>query len=306
MCGIAGIYRFDQKRKISENNIVDTLTALQSRGRDATGVAWLTDKTYSILKTSSDASTFVELKEFKESLPKILQSKVVLLHTRAATHGSPFNNLNNHPLWNNEGLIIHNGVVTPPLNLPSRGETDSEQIMLYIQKYGLKNGIEKLRGWLAIAYVDFRNGGLTLFRDGAPIEYFVDRTSLVFGSTKEITKKFGVTNTWSLPENFAYKFNGTRNPDVVGKIETKSYVYYNQTPGYYGYGYGFDDEGGGFYANRGASIVKSATSPTTNISTPTVKESKGEETVENLEETLKTLEGENQAWPRDLRDGSVQ
>ena len=185
MCGIAGIARANQDLKITEKIITDMLLSLEIRGRDATGISWQdTSKKFYILKTPARASDFVQLPEYKENIQKVIESPIILLHTRAATQGWPGNNQNNHPIFNKKGIIIHNGVVRVPAILKGDGETDSEQILLYIQKYGFREGLSMVNGWMSIAYVSLLGGELFLYAEKAPLTYFkTESGAIVFAST---------------------------------------------------------------------------------------------------------------------------
>jgi glucosamine 6-phosphate synthetase-like amidotransferase/phosphosugar isomerase protein len=220
MCGIAGIVRFNNRYKVTEKQIKKTLVSLQTRGRDATGIAWLHGSEYSVLKTPAPATDFVELKEFKRLLPEMMDSRILLFHTRAATHGSPLNNLNNHPLWNSDGMIIHNGVVFPPKDLPSRGETDSEQIMLYVQKYGWK-GLEQLRGWLSIAYIDFQLSNLYLYSEGAPLCMERNSNFCSFASTPQVLHNFEVNKVVQPEQKTVYRISKGGEFRVIAEINKK-------------------------------------------------------------------------------------
>ena len=186
MCGIAG-YVKSADYEISATDINWTLRALEERGRDATGIAWLrNNKEFYVLKAPSTASEFIELPEFKANMDEILKSCTVLFHTRLAVHGVPEDNTNNHPIFNTRGMIIHNGVVSLSEKFLSIGKTDTEQMMLCIQKYGLKKGLSKINGSASIAYFDFKSGGLYLFSRFTPLVYARKEGLTVFGSTANV------------------------------------------------------------------------------------------------------------------------
>ena len=108
-------------------------------------------------------------------------STIALLHTRLATHGTPLNNNNNHPLWNNKGIIIHNGVVfTEDYHEQAKGDTDTEQMLEAITRDGLRSGIEKTVGWLSIAYQDFnRRNEVYVYRSECPL-YIARKNGNIF------------------------------------------------------------------------------------------------------------------------------
>ena len=188
MCGIGGFYRTSED-KLSSDEIMLLLLNLQQRGIDATGVAWSNGKKICALKSPVKAEEFIESKDFQKVVNEIVSSKWALFHTRQATNGSAESNLNNHPIYNKVGLIIHNGIVNPVEGeLPSKGQTDTEQILLYLQKYGWK-GIEKLSGSLAIAYADFKLlDRFYLYSHLMPIVYSHRNGTFVFASTEFILR----------------------------------------------------------------------------------------------------------------------
>ena len=224
MCGIAGIIRSDLNFKVNEQTITDMLIDLERRGHDATGICWKNKaNNYYVLKSPATASDFVDLPEYKKNIDEICKSTVILLHTRAASQGNPANNDNNHPLYNKEGIIIHNGIITVPAALPSLGATDSEQIMLYVQKHGWKEGLEKVDGWMAISYIDLASGDIFLYRELAPMSYFKYHSgALVFASTySTLYEGFGVRPKkvdWLQP-NIVYKVVDSRRLEPVTNIK---------------------------------------------------------------------------------------
>ena len=188
MCGIAGWIRQDDE-KLSKDEVKKILIELESRGKDATGIAWYDGKEVVILKSPGKASDFVKLKLFKKSLKSICSARWALLHTRQATSGEPQYNRNNHPIYTKDGMIIHNGIVTPDEQLPADSVNDSEQILRAIEKWGLK-GLNKLTGSMAIAYVDFaRPWAFYLYRNYAPIETAYKGSIFLFCSTDRILKR---------------------------------------------------------------------------------------------------------------------
>lgn len=203
MCRIAGIIG---NKNVKPENIVKALLSMESGGKDATGMAWFDGEQVWTMKSPMMASDFVENQDVRRELPRAAKAKWILLHTRQATHGGPENNLNNHPIVSQKGLIIHNGVVSPSMNLSgARGQTDTEQIMLHIQKYGFK-GLENMNGWLAIAYVNFkRPDRVYLYRDGVPIVYS-SNGFFAFASTQAILKDgFDIESTKTLPIGKVFK-----------------------------------------------------------------------------------------------------
>jgi len=125
---------------------------------------------------------------------------VTLVHTRAATHGSPRNNNNNHPIIGLEKVLIHNGIVWgEKLNdYPYKGECDSEILLSYIERFGITEGLKKSHGSIAVAFCDMAAPKkLWLYSYSSPLWLaYVPKWGVLFGSTKEIVRAI-VKRHWS-------------------------------------------------------------------------------------------------------------
>lgn len=110
MCGIAGFVG-----RLNRSNAVDLLIRLGSetvvRGDDAWGLMWKGNGSINYIKNPGSFSDVSKKKIFKLLPEKV---EVAALHCRAATHGSPNNNENNHPVISPSGMfwVMHNGVVS--------------------------------------------------------------------------------------------------------------------------------------------------------------------------------------------------
>lgn len=88
-------------------------------------------------------------------------------HTRYATHGSPENNVNNHPVPHRNIIGVHNGVLRNHdsiLAITGREdptcEVDSEAIFAAVNKYGPMKGLRKIDGSLVSVYADHRKANM--------------------------------------------------------------------------------------------------------------------------------------------------
>src|SRR5690348_7450697 len=102
MCGIAGIRRFGSE-PITEEQVALLLMAMEHRGNDATGIlAQQPDGSVATAKEDVPAWKFCSGATFENFIGEHLKPDTicVLLHTRAATQGSPRDMKNNHPLFN--------------------------------------------------------------------------------------------------------------------------------------------------------------------------------------------------------------
>lgn len=109
MCGIAGWFCWGSARP-SPNTVQGLLLANQTRGRDASGFAYVDgkDNTVHIRKAKGPADAF--LKQVPATVwEKVAQSPIGLLHARATSQGTEDNNLNNHPVTGLGWCVVHNG-----------------------------------------------------------------------------------------------------------------------------------------------------------------------------------------------------
>lgn len=145
MCGIFGIYSYGHLiENISE--IMETLAVASiGRGIDATGVAYINPENnkIDIIKHPIPAYGF----DFSE-IPA--DTKIVIGHVRAATHGSPHKNINNHPFLGKDGsfALAHNGIISSTEQTPKTEiETDSYKAVQLLEKYkNLKDVCERVIG----------------------------------------------------------------------------------------------------------------------------------------------------------------
>ena len=228
MCGIAGFVKQDQNSTIQSHRLVTLLKGLETRGQDATGFAYFTNKNY-VIKGNYTASKFLKKREVKRQLVEAGKARWALFHTRAATNGTAANNRNNHPIWSKEGLIIHNGIIWTSEKLQKQGDTDTEELLLLMEKFGKLEGIKKVSGWLSIAYHPFSEPNVIYLYHScslAPLWWAFDNGILFFASTKEILLgAFPVKVVQEVPKGILYKVEYGKVTEV-GKAEPKlCYVY---------------------------------------------------------------------------------
>lgn len=124
---------------------------------DATGVALFTEKAPPIVfKAGVKAEVFIKLEGWHKAYKNAEKHGVVgaMLHARNATDGLATNPFNNHPHSSVAGsLLIHKGIVDVVHKFQNaRGDCDSEQILLSLDKHGLVDGLGNIRGTADIAY----------------------------------------------------------------------------------------------------------------------------------------------------------
>ena len=195
MCGISGIHFFNSKKTSMktwerESLVNELLLGIEHRGRDATGIATIRGNgDIWVEKAELEAREFVK---HRTGLDK--KVKTILLHTRAATKGDESNNLNNHPVINDNAVIIHNGHISnddelfaADKELNRTAEVDSEVIAALVNKYGLQKAhlaLQKLEGGFAVAAIDQRIPTALFLAKGrsSPLAYFMNNNFIIWAS----------------------------------------------------------------------------------------------------------------------------
>jgi predicted glutamine amidotransferase len=169
---------------ITEEEIAILLCSLEHRGNHATGMAFVNNGGSSIAvhKMPVPAWSFVRdnatLGFVREHLTG--ETQMVLLHTRAATCGSPKDNANNHPMWAGTTAVVHNGgirnhhTIFASEKLERNCATDSDVIRAIFDTHGFTmpavRVLNKLDGSGAIAAASLEHPGwLALGRSGNPL-----------------------------------------------------------------------------------------------------------------------------------------
>src|SRR5208282_6156228 len=182
MCGIAGIRKYGEK-PIEEHMIRLLLTSMEKRGNDATGIAMQNKKgDVFTLKNDVPAWTFVTSDNYNNWIDEHLTDDIeqVILHTRAATKGSPRFAKNNHPLFNGKAAIVHNGKIENDdelfkrHNLERAADTDTDIVRAIVDKFGITKQavarLEDIRGSAAIAALSPEYPGMMIVgRSGSPL-----------------------------------------------------------------------------------------------------------------------------------------
>ena len=192
MCGICGISMSHGEDMNIDSLAKDMLIDMESRGSDATGVAWNgSDSQVWITKENTPASRFVK----ELAVPK--DAKTLIGHTRWATQGLPENNDNNHPIDANGIVGVHNGYISNDyklfrevLGLETRiAEVDSEAAFALLGSEDLStvDALTMIQGSAALAWLDTSEPDiLNLARiSWSPLIIGkTDKGSLLFASTR--------------------------------------------------------------------------------------------------------------------------
>ena len=198
MVNICGIFGFCGKFDV---DIVERLfISHQARGKDAAGLAYITDKSMVYIKNGVMPISFVKeghVKGIKES------PSLMVCHTRAATKGDKSNNVNNHPFIDKSTKValVHNGIISNYDEIIAKekfkldGECDSEVILALVSKFlnkglTITQSITKMLGIvqgsynLAILHESkiyvYCNGNINLIKKGNTI-YFCQTGESILG-----------------------------------------------------------------------------------------------------------------------------
>jgi len=196
MCGIMGYYSFGNTLPDKEK-ITTMFSLLESRGRDASGYAFIERDELLVHKAPIKSSDMIKTDEWK----KLTLPKVMILHCRMKTQGDEKNNKNNHPIFSKNGIaIVHNGVIYNDKEILSKkqrdGECDSESILhllsMKIRGDKIKRLFDRIEGSFAVAVID-RNypEQLILIKKDNPIDLYFNSEDdiLYFCSERDIMKQ---------------------------------------------------------------------------------------------------------------------
>ena len=209
MCGILGYAGNVPEGKWGETYALLEALFLKSekRGQDATGFVARTEPYKNPLasdivlsKQPIPASRFIsEDSSWRELRHR--RCSMVLGHVRWATHGSPADNFNNHPLVGQDGLyLVHNGILAgheasaERLGLELSTACDSETILRLAEEgehpsMGLNNALHELSRSMAAILYDSKSDWLYFARDAERPLWLLrlkNRNCWWFASTREI------------------------------------------------------------------------------------------------------------------------
>jgi len=186
MCGIGVIINYG-KDKVEDKLTKGLFDNLAARGTDASGLYFEREENGLRIRRlckapmrSSDLwrllqePTKKEKKQYKLFINKYAlngQEKLIMLHTRNGTRGCESNNHNNGPIFSDNYILVHNGMVTNTKieGYKYCGEVDSEEILARVETSGVFHGIKALVGSMAIALKPIKSQCVYLYRNSNPI-----------------------------------------------------------------------------------------------------------------------------------------
>lgn len=198
MCGLYGFVT----RKPDPINIIDLeRLAINSdvRGKDATGYS-------AIGNYSSTVKMPVRARNFSFKALYRLNPITVIAHNRAATHGDPRNNINNHPFTSKRFSFAHNGnLKNQGIHIPIQSECDSERwFRLFLNNFRACHSIERsieltgayfINQAFACSLLDKKNNQVYLFRNSKrPLAVAKTENTIYWASTSDILRS-SISNT---------------------------------------------------------------------------------------------------------------
>lgn len=220
MCGIFGLVT-DPAAAFSETDWNKAMTRLfllsESRGKEAAGVAITTPEAITVFKDSTAASRMVRSKGYREAVVSALSPVCkggrisapvsAIGHSRLVTNGLQGIAANNQPVWRDNAVLVHNGIVTNVDDLwaahediEPRAEVDTEVIAAIVEKYrkagaktaaAVSRAFGEIYGESSIA-INFANSNELLLATNTGSIYYVDSPSsksLFFTSEKYICEQ---------------------------------------------------------------------------------------------------------------------
>lgn len=198
MCRIWGISYGDTPEKLTTGQIARIMfPALVGGGPHAYG--WMQNVDGETVLSNK----YVGRSDTVEALNKMCgirrECKWIVAHTRYATHGTPKDMRNNHPILHGNIMGVHNGVLRNHediLAITGREdpatEVDSEAIFAAVNRWGLKKGLDKVHGNMVSVFTDFRKlDTLWIARSyGRHLRLgWTDRGNLIFASEEQALRK---------------------------------------------------------------------------------------------------------------------
>lgn len=199
MCGIACVVG----SKKSPKYCYEALEKLEYRGYDSAGIAGITKDEIKVFKREG---------RVKNILPFVnkFKSKIVISHTRWATHGKPSeDNAHPHISYNKNYALVHNGIIENYLEIKDelenkgvafKSQTDSEVVvnLLASLEGKLINKIRELnkriKGTFALGIIDKQNKCLIGLRRKSPL--YVAKTKQGYMLVSDVMCFSGLTKKY--------------------------------------------------------------------------------------------------------------
>lgn len=234
ICGIFGTVG----NRISAERLVFLGLLSQKRGIDAAGF-WTPG--FGVVKQPGNFYAFT--KKIRPFWRYMRYEKVFIGHTRCASHGSPKDNNNNHPLKGKKYVLVHNGIVNMKRikGYHYKGETDSEIILSYLETKG-RQGLKEVLGSASLVWVKPRvPNTIYMWRHRSPLVIGALGRTFYFASEERFLKRIfkGRKNSWvsTLREHKVVRVTLTGKKVILQSLETikpKTWGYIRHLPEWYG------------------------------------------------------------------------
>ena len=216
MCAIAFIINYNKQKKLNLELVESLYDNMEARGKDASGFYFERKekegrKTKTVRRLKKAPVPTQELWELTQIAPQEGQTKedfekfklngtenLIILHARAMTQGDAKDNNNNHPIFSQNYVLVHNGIVDdlkPISRYPYKGLVDSEHILARIETYGITEGLKGLIGDMAIIFKRKFEDGIYLCRNFNPLE-------IIWFPEEQIMIGISDDNYVSIPDEF--------------------------------------------------------------------------------------------------------
>lgn len=225
MCGIFGI-SIDKDSKISDEKFKQLFRKLfvlsESRGKEASGFAGITDDKIVIHKSPLTAGRLVRTAQYKELLERISResgSKTLIGHSRLVTNGYEHFNKNNQPVTREDFVAVHNGIIVnyralwSELDTEPKSDLDSEIIPAMLSKMHLSNDdllqnftelFRQIEGMTSTALLHVSSDTMLLATNNGSVYYSTssDKSIFLFASEHYILEKVLLDEFKDSPELF--------------------------------------------------------------------------------------------------------
>lgn len=267
MCGIFGLIskNFDDNVRLEGKKILSSLFKMsESRGKEASGLIALYDDQIKIIKDSVPASDLIKQKNYKKLINDVFSSTNQLCtigHSRLVTNGESFNNKNNQPLFSQDIIAVHNGIITNEKKIKEKytdleisTELDTEVMINLINKFlnyddilsSIKKSYNEIEGVANLAILFKNLNSFLLTTNNGSLYYIISNSnnSLVFASEKFILKKciqkiknyadnFSLENINQLKANSGLHINTKNFDKKLFKFDDEEKIYLSKSQRYF-------------------------------------------------------------------------
>lgn len=146
--------------------------SMEDRGNQSTGMATVKNNVLELTKKAISSSEFIELPEFRD---RVLNTPILIGHTRLATQGAVTDE-NAHPFLKGKIVGAHNGIVNNWRELNKDVQVDSEVIFEKLNEHGndYKKAFAELSGSFALSWLNLEQPhNFFLVRHTNPLYFFV-------------------------------------------------------------------------------------------------------------------------------------